>query len=86
MNDPQKNDFSDQVKEWAARIHELLNDNDLETILKIISGITQKQQLGALEQYFLIHYNYNFKTRFFQLGDFNQCMMLSNVLNKRVLL
>ncbi len=84
MKDNQQSELTGQVKKKSEEIHQALNSSDLNRVLKIIGHINTKQEMDALEQFFLVRYNYNYKTKFFQKGDFGQCMKLSDVLNKRI--
>jgi hypothetical protein len=86
MKEQAANEFNEAVRERAEKIHHALNVNNLKEVLRIVSRVEGKPEMDALEQFFLIKYNYNYKSKFFQKGDFDECMTLSGVLNKRIVL
>jgi hypothetical protein len=73
-----------ELAKIAERIHRELLRNDLDAVIGVLNQYAQKADFPLLEQYFLMHYQYNFKARFFQKADFNMCMKLSGVLNRRI--
>lgn len=72
-----------ELAQIAERIHRDLLRNDLDDVISVLNQYAQHAAFPVLEQYFLMHYQYNFKSRFFQKADFNMCMKLSGVLNRR---
>lgn len=67
-----------------AAIHESLSKNDLRGVMKTVSSIETNLELDAIIQAFLLKYQYNFKTRFFEKAEFEDCLLFSNVLNRRI--
>lgn len=84
MKNNQQSALTEKVIRQSEEIHQALNNGDLNKVLTVIGNIEVKQEMDAMEQFFLVRYNYNYKTKFFQKGDFEQCMKLSDVLNKRM--
>ncbi|MGF1638401.1 MAG: hypothetical protein ACFCUU_15095 [Cyclobacteriaceae bacterium] len=80
MNEKAANKFDRTM----AAIHDALGRDDLHEVMRLVSSVETNMDLDNIIQAFLLKYQYNFKTRFFEKAEFDQCLLFSNVLNRRV--
>lgn len=83
MENEIKGPSPEEMARFSANLHSALSQNKLNEALGIIAEIQSKQYLEEISSYFIIHYKYNFKSRFFEKADFQDCLKLSDVLNHR---
>lgn len=82
MQNTEKREIAD-LPVIAGSIHRMLLAGDYPAVVETIREHIGSVNFKDLEQYFLIRYQYNYRTRFLHKADYDMCMKLSAVLNRR---
>ena len=82
MQSAKHHDSSD-IAAIAGRIHRMLLDENYPAVVETLHQHIGAKDFMDLEQFFLIQYQYNYRTRFLHKADYEMCMKLSAVLNQR---
>jgi hypothetical protein len=78
-----KHHDSANFAEIAGHIHRMLLDENYPAVVETLRQHVGTKNFMDLEQFFLIQYQYNYRTRFLHKADYEMCMKLSAVLNRR---
>jgi len=65
-------------------LHTHLSNNDFENVLNVLSSIHDLKELEEVTAKFVATYRYNPRIRFMEKADFESCLRLSNIWNKRL--